>query len=94
MAVTEFHGPSGPLPHVPDDVTLVQFMLDSDHPSRPVKRVLQGNPWMIEDATGRHIGYGEVRVARSLWKVRAERVPGTVAHLWSGERDMFALGHR
>ena len=60
--MTEFHGPNGPLPHVPDDVTLVQFMLDSDHPSRPVKRVLQGNPWMIEDATGRHIGYGEVRV--------------------------------
>ncbi|TFY55235.1 hypothetical protein EVJ58_g8376 [Rhodofomes roseus] len=63
MAITEFHGPSGPLPHVPDDVTLVQFMLDSDHPSRPVKRILQGNPWMIEDATGRQIGYGEVRTA-------------------------------
>ncbi|KAH9834984.1 amp dependent CoA ligase [Rhodofomes roseus] len=62
MATTEFHGPSGPLPHVPDDVTLVQFMLDSDHPSRPVKRILQGNPWMIEDATGRQIGYGEVRM--------------------------------
>ncbi|KAH9921801.1 uncharacterized protein B0H18DRAFT_1020248 [Fomitopsis serialis] len=60
--MTEFHGPGGPLPHVPDDVTLVQFMLDSDHPSRPVRRVLQGNPWMIEDATGRQIGYGEVRL--------------------------------
>ncbi|EPT02028.1 hypothetical protein FOMPIDRAFT_1144338 [Fomitopsis schrenkii] len=59
--MSDFHGPNGPLPHVPDDVTLVQFMLDSDHPSRPVKRVLQGNPWMIEDATGRRIGYGEVR---------------------------------
>ncbi|KZT64337.1 acetyl-CoA synthetase-like protein [Daedalea quercina L-15889] len=60
MPVTEFHGPGGPLPHIPDDVTLAQFMLDSDHPSRPVRRVLQGNPWMIEDATGRAIGYGEV----------------------------------
>jgi len=59
--MAEFHGPGGPLPHVPDDVTLAQFMLDSDHPSRPVRRVLQGNPWMIEDATGRQIGYGEVR---------------------------------
>lgn len=67
--MTEFHGPNGPLPHVPDDVTLVQFMLDSDHPSRPVKRVLQGNPWMVEDATGRQIGYGEVRAMHTATKV-------------------------
>ena len=46
-------------------------MLDSDHPSRPVKRILQGNPWMIEDATGRQIGYGEV------WAMRPGRVVWT-----------------
>lgn len=33
--VFEFHSSHGPLPYVPDDVTVVQFFLDSYHPNRP-----------------------------------------------------------
>lgn len=43
---------------IPDDLTLTQFFLDSHHPRRPVRT---DAPWLIEDETGRRIGYEEVR---------------------------------
>ncbi|KAI0275161.1 amp dependent CoA ligase [Gloeopeniophorella convolvens] len=57
--MTEFVSSGNPLPHIPDDVTLPQFILDSTHPSRPLRR--EGVPWLIEDATGRKIGFEEIR---------------------------------
>ncbi|PCH36898.1 amp dependent CoA ligase [Wolfiporia cocos MD-104 SS10] len=59
--MSEIHGPGGPVPHIPDDVTVVQFMLDMNHESRPVAPSAQTNPWLIEDATGRMISYAEIR---------------------------------
>lgn len=56
--MTEFVNPDASLPFIPDDLTIPQFILDSWHPSRPVKTEL--TPWFIEDATGRNIGYDEV----------------------------------
>ena len=47
MTVTEIVSPHGPLPHIPDDVTIPQFLLDSWHPVRPVKKHL--TPWFIDD---------------------------------------------
>ncbi|KAF8843210.1 acetyl-CoA synthetase-like protein [Paxillus ammoniavirescens] len=44
---------------VPDDLTIPQFFLDSYHPLRPVRKA--SIPWLIEDATGRHIGFEELR---------------------------------
>ncbi|KAG8695152.1 hypothetical protein FRC08_008005 [Ceratobasidium sp. 394] len=40
-----------------DDQTIPQFILDSAHPLRPVR----DSPWLIEDETGRTIGFEEVR---------------------------------
>lgn len=57
--VTEFVAPFGTLPHVPDDVTLPQFILDSWHPTRPVNK--NANPVLIEEATGRGVHFSEVR---------------------------------
>ncbi|TFK56581.1 phenylacetyl-CoA ligase [Heliocybe sulcata] len=57
--MTERYAPAGPVPHVPDDLTLVQFMLDSQHPTRPVRP--DGVPWLIEDTTGRRVGSEEIR---------------------------------
>jgi len=34
--VFEFHSHHGPLPYIPDDVSVVQFFLDSYHPNRPL----------------------------------------------------------
>ena len=62
--MTEFVSPGGPLPNIPDNLTLAQFILDSAHPYRPLRPV--GSPWLIEDATGRKIGLEEVSMA-SLW---------------------------
>ncbi|KAI0706143.1 phenylacetyl-CoA ligase [Cytidiella melzeri] len=61
MSVPEFTtAPSvGPLPHIPDDVTLPQFILDSWHPHRPVNKHL--NPVLVEDSTGKQVGFAELR---------------------------------
>lgn len=61
--MAEIHALRGPLPHVPDDLTIVQFMLDHQHPTKPA--VKQSSPWLIEDATGRKIGIDEVCMART-----------------------------
>ncbi len=57
--MTEFVSPHAGLPHIPDDLTIPQFMLDSWHPTRPIKEGLL-NPWLIEDATGRPVSCEEV----------------------------------
>jgi hypothetical protein len=56
--MTEFLSPGGPLPYIPDDLTLPQFILDSTHECRPIRS--QGATWLIEDATGRKVGFDEV----------------------------------
>ncbi|KZT02013.1 amp dependent CoA ligase [Laetiporus sulphureus 93-53] len=55
--MAEIQGSGGPLPAIPDDMTIVQFMLDYRHPSRPAAR----NAWFIDDVTGRRIGEDEIR---------------------------------
>ncbi|KAI0917584.1 hypothetical protein AcW2_007685 [Taiwanofungus camphoratus] len=57
--MTEIHGPGGPLPPIPDDLTVAQFMLDYHHASRPVLK--QRNVWLIEDASGKNITANEIR---------------------------------
>lgn len=57
--MTEFHSPLGPLTdNIPDDLTVAQFILDHSHPMRPIRP--PGTPWLIDDFTGREIGYEEV----------------------------------
>ncbi len=58
--MTEFISPGDPLPHIPDDLTLVQFTLDSTHRYKPISP--QGATWLIEDSTGRKIGLEEVTI--------------------------------
>ena len=48
----------GNLCTIPDDLTLPQFILDSAHPTRPIRK--EGIPWVIDDTTGRKIGFEEV----------------------------------
>ncbi|KAG8743208.1 hypothetical protein FRC10_000279 [Ceratobasidium sp. 414] len=43
----------------PTDLTIPQFILDSTHPLRPIRDA--DSPWLIEDGTGRGVGYEEVR---------------------------------
>jgi hypothetical protein len=48
----------GNLGAIPDDLTLPQFILDSTHPTRPIRK--EGIPWLIDDITGRKIEFEEV----------------------------------
>ncbi|KAL4073112.1 hypothetical protein V8B97DRAFT_2022941 [Scleroderma yunnanense] len=48
--MAELESPSGTLPPIPGDLTLAQFILDSQHPSRPART--HNVPWIIEDHTG------------------------------------------
>lgn len=61
--MTEFVSPGDPVPYIPDNLTITQFILDSAHSYRPLRPV--NVPWLIEDATGRKIGLEEVTMASS-----------------------------
>ncbi|KZP07131.1 amp dependent CoA ligase [Athelia psychrophila] len=58
--MTEFISLFGPLVDpIPDDISVAQFILDRDHPRRPVRPT--DTAWLIDDATGRKVFYEELR---------------------------------
>ncbi|KAF8524800.1 phenylacetyl-CoA ligase [Hysterangium stoloniferum] len=52
-----FYGDSLSAP--PDDLTIPQLLLDQHHPLKPIRKV--GNPWLVDDATGKAYGFEEIR---------------------------------
>ncbi|KZT08186.1 amp dependent CoA ligase [Laetiporus sulphureus 93-53] len=77
--MAEIHGPGGPLPHIPDDLTIVQFMLDYEHESRPSPAFLPDRCCLIEDATGKKVTLNEIRM-------RVDRLAGAL-HARYGIKD-------
>ncbi|KAL0578501.1 hypothetical protein V5O48_003494 [Marasmius crinis-equi] len=59
--MSEFRSPlnTGPLPHIPDHLTVPQFILDFKFPQRPYRP--EHIPWLLEDHTGRKIYFQELR---------------------------------
>ncbi|KZP11091.1 phenylacetyl-CoA ligase [Athelia psychrophila] len=57
--MTEFTSLFGPLDPIPDDVSVAQFILDQDHPRRPVRPT--DTAWLIDYVTGRKVFYEELR---------------------------------
>lgn len=55
----DFYSTVGKLPHVPDDLTLPQFILDHDHPIRPKRP--KDIPWLVTDKSGRKMGLDEIQ---------------------------------
>ncbi|EDR13167.1 uncharacterized protein LACBIDRAFT_308713 [Laccaria bicolor S238N-H82] len=55
---------SGPLPPIPDSLTIPQFIFDCEYVTRPMRRA--GTPWLIDDTTGRALGRDEVRSSAAL----------------------------
>jgi len=79
--MTEFHSPTGVLPFIPDDLSIPQFILDSQHPTRPLRN--DGTPWLIGDDCGREIGLEELRA-------RTFGLANSLKSKWSiGERDQI-----
>ncbi|KAJ7601056.1 hypothetical protein C8J56DRAFT_911988 [Mycena floridula] len=56
--MVEFHCPEGTLPEIPN-ISIPRFLLDSQSPSNAARK--PESPWLVEDATGRHIGLDELR---------------------------------
>ncbi|PFH53345.1 hypothetical protein AMATHDRAFT_138090 [Amanita thiersii Skay4041] len=56
----EFHSLAGPLPSIPDDLTIPQFIFDYyTHPNRPTRD--PNVPWLIDSDTGRKYSGEETR---------------------------------
>ncbi|KAG1733051.1 uncharacterized protein EDB91DRAFT_653561 [Suillus paluster] len=57
--MAEVVSPAGTLPHIPDDLTLAQFVLDAEHVRKPVRK---SGAWIVDDQSGRNIELEELRV--------------------------------
>ncbi|KAI0634245.1 acetyl-CoA synthetase-like protein [Trametes polyzona] len=57
--MVEIHADGGTLAHIPDNVTIPQFILDSQHPLRPAADPQR--PWLIDESTGRAVRADELR---------------------------------
>ena len=60
--MTLYYGPGGPLPHIPDDLSIPQFIFGFHRVPKP-RVSAPPAPWFIEEATGRKIYGDEVRLA-------------------------------
>ncbi|KAG6821376.1 hypothetical protein H0H93_014173 [Arthromyces matolae] len=56
--MSEFLSLSGPLPHIPDDLTIPQFILDDNIAGRP--RRPDNSPWIIHDTTGQSFHLSQI----------------------------------
>ncbi|KAG1739568.1 hypothetical protein EDB19DRAFT_1635717 [Suillus lakei] len=56
--MAEVVSPAGILPHIPDNLTLAQFILDAEHVRKPVRK---SGAWIVDDQSGRKIGLEELR---------------------------------
>lgn len=55
-----FRSPRYDLPHIPDDLTIPQFIFDYHTPARPTRP--DHAPWFIDDQSGRPALGPEVRL--------------------------------
>lgn len=62
--MTEIYADRGPMIPIPDDLTIAQFVLDGQHPTRPSWGY--GRPLLIEEETGREISSDEVNALLRL----------------------------
>ncbi|KAF7299465.1 hypothetical protein MIND_00896500 [Mycena indigotica] len=54
-----------PAPHIPDDVTVPQFLFDYEHPIRMTRKA--ATPWIIDAATGKT--YGKDELSERTWNL-------------------------
>ncbi|KAG9227448.1 hypothetical protein CCMSSC00406_0000906 [Pleurotus cornucopiae] len=58
--MSEIYAPVQDFPKIPDNLTVPQFLLDVNHPTRPQPPSV-GTPWLIDDTSGATFGKEEVR---------------------------------
>jgi hypothetical protein len=74
--------PEADLPFIPDNLSIPQFILDTQHPTRPLRK--HGIPWLIEDASGRKVGFEEVSVLE-LDELSCASMTYSFVYLYSSE---------
>ncbi|KAJ7712446.1 phenylacetyl-CoA ligase [Mycena metata] len=94
--MTEIHSLStGRLPPIPDDLTVAQFQLDTNDPTRPLRHA--NIPCLVDDASGRQIYFEELRertrglanALSSLYSIEEDDVETTVDYavaIWAVHR--------
>ncbi len=89
--MTEFRS-AVPLPHIPDDLSIPQFIFRSEYPGRPVRP--RNTPLFIEDGTGRVTTYEQVcfvsRVVQELFHGYLPP-PGSLSRLWTCKRAEYPV---
>ena len=92
-----FHSIAGPLPQIPDDLTIPQFILDSHHELRQERP--KNVPWLIADKSARVLGLDEVRTPEYMTSISFNEVcyfsfqlQKRTNGLAVGLRDQFSLG--
>ncbi|KAG6817716.1 hypothetical protein H0H87_004507 [Tephrocybe sp. NHM501043] len=99
--MAEFHSLSGPLPHIPDDLSIPQFFLSDNNPARPTRP--KGVPWLINDNTGSALGHAEIsqrtrgfaNAMSSKWNIgmciKANRACKVIDHLLTAKGDTVCI---
>ncbi|KAH9477438.1 4-coumarate--CoA ligase-like 7 [Psilocybe cubensis] len=63
-----FRSIAGELPSIPDDLSIPQFILDSQHELRPDRP--HGLPWLVADKSGKTLGLDEIQRRTNALAVR------------------------
>ena len=83
-----------PLTFIPDNLTIPQFFLDAQNPARALRE--EGNPWFIDDITGRKVGLEEVSLRNGpVFVSRVDRrlipLKGTSSDVWPRQCHEYTL---
>ena len=80
-----------PLPHIPDNLTIPQFILREIASPRPQRSL--SVPFFIDDKTGRRISYEEVRLYFPISNCSLQFL-GAQTHIWTRERVESEIRYR
>jgi hypothetical protein len=81
----------GILPVIPDNLTVPQFILDSSHSTRPIRKEVI--PWLVDDTTGHRIGFEEVsdRLMNVMIDVIDVPQPDSQSCVWTCQRSQYQV---
>ncbi|KAL4257832.1 hypothetical protein AB1N83_009460 [Pleurotus pulmonarius] len=71
MSVFRAPTSSGEAPHIPDDLTIPQFILDNHHPIRPHRP--NGVPWLVADKSGKRMDLEEIQTRTTGLAISLQR---------------------
>lgn len=88
--MTEFRS-AVPLPHIPDDLSIPQFIFRSEYPGRPIRP--RNAPLFIEDGTGTVTTYEQVCIILDVVQEHFHEchLTGSLSHLRTRKRAEYQV---